>query len=116
MEPRIVSSLSPSPLSPFSQIAGVSWLEKKAAAALFGTPPESTYQEALENLMKVPTPPPSHMYCLLYSVCVQVDGYGSGEWKNNTLFIAKVTHTLTHTHTRTHTHTVEYFSLVLSVT
>ena len=35
------------------QVAGISWLEKKAAAALFGTPPESTYEEALESLMKV---------------------------------------------------------------
>ena len=35
------------------KVAGVSWLEKKAAAALFGSPPESTYEEALESFMKV---------------------------------------------------------------
>ena len=38
---------------PLRQVAGISWLEKKAAAALFGSPPESTYQEALDSLMKV---------------------------------------------------------------
>ena len=39
--------------TPCLQVAGVSWLEKKAAAALFGSPPESSYEEALESLMKV---------------------------------------------------------------
>lgn len=50
------------PTSHPHQVAGVSWLEKKAAAALFGSPPESTYQEALDNLMKVhyPTLPRIH--------------------------------------------------------
>ena len=39
--------------TPRLQVAGVSWLEKKAAAALFGSPPESSYEEALESLRKV---------------------------------------------------------------
>lgn len=33
-------------------IADLSWLERKAAAVLFGTPPESSYQEALDFLLK----------------------------------------------------------------
>ncbi|KAI9996605.1 hypothetical protein PInf_014337 [Phytophthora infestans] len=33
-------------------IADLSWLERKAAAVLFGTPPESTYDEALSFLHK----------------------------------------------------------------
>ncbi|OWZ13883.1 Regulator of microtubule dynamics protein [Phytophthora megakarya] len=33
-------------------IADLSWLERKAAAVLFGTPPESSYDEALSFLMK----------------------------------------------------------------
>lgn len=31
----------------------MSWLEKKVAAALFGTPPTSTVEEALQNFLKV---------------------------------------------------------------
>ncbi len=30
-------------------IAALSWMERKAAAALFGTPPEATYEDALRN-------------------------------------------------------------------
>ena len=45
-----------------SQVAGISWLEKKAAAALYGSPPESSYKEALESLMKVQ---PTFIFCLL---------------------------------------------------
>lgn len=33
-------------------IADLSWLERKAAAVLFGSPPESSYQEALDFLLK----------------------------------------------------------------
>ncbi|TDH69591.1 hypothetical protein CCR75_002577 [Bremia lactucae] len=33
-------------------IADLSWLERKAAAVLFGTPPESSYDEALSYLFK----------------------------------------------------------------
>ncbi|GMF32710.1 unnamed protein product [Phytophthora fragariaefolia] len=33
-------------------IADLSWLERKAAAVLFGTPPESSYDEALSFLLK----------------------------------------------------------------
>ncbi len=40
----------------FVQVAGVSWLEKKAAAALFATPPEATYADALACFMKVGSP------------------------------------------------------------
>lgn len=31
----------------------MSWLEKKVATALFGTPPTSTVEEALQNFLKV---------------------------------------------------------------
>lgn len=35
------------------QVAGLSWFEKKACAALIGTPPEATYEETLEHFLKV---------------------------------------------------------------
>ena len=34
-------------------VASVSWIEKKVAATLFATPPNSTYEEALESFEKV---------------------------------------------------------------
>ena len=33
------------------EVAGLSWLEKKAAAALYASPPESTYDQALNDFM-----------------------------------------------------------------
>eukprot|EP00055_Hartaetosiga_balthica_P002472 m.4098 g.4098 ORF g.4098 m.4098 type:complete len:311 (-) comp2168_c1_seq1:1051-1983(-) len=34
------------------EVAGLSWIEKRACAALFGTPPEATYDDALRHLLK----------------------------------------------------------------
>lgn len=36
------------------QVATLDWLEKKAAAALYQSPPTSTLHDALENFLKVP--------------------------------------------------------------
>ena len=35
------------------EVAGLSWFEKRACAALIGAPPEATYDEALQHLNKV---------------------------------------------------------------
>lgn len=35
------------------QVASLDWLEKKAAAALYRSPPTSTLHDALENFLKV---------------------------------------------------------------
>lgn len=48
----------------------LSWLERKAAAAFFGTPPTSTAEEALEHFM-------------------QAESLNPGKWKENSLYIAK---------------------------
>jgi len=40
-------------------VANISWLERKAAQALFGTPPESTYEEALGHFLKAEEMSPS---------------------------------------------------------
>ncbi|XP_069561979.1 regulator of microtubule dynamics protein 3 isoform X4 [Brachyistius frenatus] len=37
------------------EVASLDWLEQKAAAALYHTPPSSTLQDALENFLKVQT-------------------------------------------------------------
>uniref|UniRef100_K3WAY1 Regulator of microtubule dynamics protein 1 n=1 Tax=Globisporangium ultimum (strain ATCC 200006 / CBS 805.95 / DAOM BR144) TaxID=431595 RepID=K3WAY1_GLOUD len=52
-------------------ISDLSWLERKAAAVLFGTPPESSYDEALGFLMKS-------------------ENLSPGTWKKNMLLIAQV--------------------------
>lgn len=41
------------------QIATLDWLEKKAAAALYRSPPTATLYDALENFLKVPACPRS---------------------------------------------------------
>ena len=46
------------------QVAGVSWLERKGASALFASPPESSYDDALQNFMKV-----RWLSCSYSSVC-----------------------------------------------
>ncbi|OQS01485.1 regulator of microtubule dynamics protein [Achlya hypogyna] len=52
-------------------IADISWIERKVAAALFGTPPQATYAEALAHF-------------------VQADTISPGFWKKNTFMIAQV--------------------------
>ncbi len=54
------------------EVAGLSWLEKKAAAALYATPPDATFAESLEDFNKV-------------------EDLNPGVWKANILMIAKVT-------------------------
>eukprot|EP00056_Hartaetosiga_gracilis_P016443 m.243149 g.243149 ORF g.243149 m.243149 type:complete len:134 (+) comp41058_c0_seq1:559-960(+) len=34
------------------EVAGLSWLEKRACAALFGSAPEATYNDALQHLQR----------------------------------------------------------------
>nr|CCA18829.1 regulator of microtubule dynamics protein putative [Albugo laibachii Nc14] len=52
-------------------ITDLSWLERKAAAVLFGTPPTSSYHEALQYLLK----------------CEKI---APGTWKKNAFLIAQV--------------------------
>ncbi|XP_049825240.1 regulator of microtubule dynamics protein 1 isoform X3 [Aethina tumida] len=52
------------------EVAGLKWYERKVAATLFGEPPNSTYGEALDHLMK----------------CESLADF---QWKENKLYIAK---------------------------
>ncbi|KAL3669945.1 hypothetical protein V7S43_005319 [Phytophthora oleae] len=54
-------------------IADLTWLERKAAALLFGKPPESSYDEALKFLLKA-------------------DEVATEVWKERLLAIAQVYH------------------------
>ena len=53
------------------EVSGLSWLEKKAAAALYATPPDATYDESLQCFMTA-------------------EELSPGKWKGNMLMIAKV--------------------------
>lgn len=44
------------------QVATLDWLEKKAAAALYESPPSTTLHDALENFLKVDTHTHTHTY------------------------------------------------------
>lgn len=48
----------------------LSWIERKAAAALFATPPTATAEEALDHFLKA-------------------EQLNPGKWKENTLYIVK---------------------------
>lgn len=52
------------------EVASLSWLEKKAAAALYATPPEATYDESLQCFMTA-------------------EELNPGRWKGNMLMVAK---------------------------
>lgn len=52
------------------EVASLSWLEKKAASALYATPPDSSYEEALQSFLKVEELTPD-------------------SWKGNLLMVAK---------------------------
>jgi hypothetical protein len=54
----------------YFQVAGIKWWEAKIAATLFGSVPQSSYEEALQYFLRA-------------------DELNS-EWVENTLFIAKV--------------------------
>ena len=54
----------------FCQVSGIKWWEAKIAATLFGSVPQSTYDEALQYFLRA-------------------DELNS-EWVENTIFIAKV--------------------------
>ena len=49
----------------------LSWIERKAAATLFATPPSATIDETLQHFLTA-------------------DGLNPNKWKDNILFIAKV--------------------------
>ena len=51
-------------------IANISWIERKVAAAIFGTPPQATYHDALDYFMRAERVSP-------------------GFWKKNQLMIAQ---------------------------
>ena len=59
----------------FYEVAGISWLERTAAAALYSTPPQATYEDALQDFMMVEQLTP-------------------GTWTANLLMVAKVRHML----------------------
>ncbi|KAJ0400465.1 hypothetical protein P43SY_004814 [Pythium insidiosum] len=62
------------------RISDLSWIERKAAAVLFGAPPESSYQEALGFLLK----------CHEFDSQWKSNTMLIAQWKSNTMLIAQV--------------------------
>mmetsp|Transcript_14925 Transcript_14925/g.20858 ORF Transcript_14925/g.20858 Transcript_14925/m.20858 type:complete len:235 (-) Transcript_14925:38-742(-) len=60
-------------------VASVSWIERKIAATLFGTPPESSYEEALTYFLKASELEPKF---LRNAICIGDCYYQLKQWDN----------------------------------
>ena len=76
------------------QVAAMTWVERKAASALFGEPPSATYEETLAHFEKVSLcwiiPYHTIPYHTIPYHTIQAEALTVGGWKSNLLMIAKV--------------------------